>query len=245
MPDNENISTAENKTETENKAKTESIDDYGQLTLSATNGKHIKLITIIGEIEGHEVLSSSSKTTKYEHLIPTLADIEDNEDIKGVLIIINTIGGDVSAGLALAEMIASLSKPTVSLVIGDSHSIGVPLAVASDYSFIVPTGTMIIHPVRMSGTIIGSPQTYDYFKRIQDRIVSFIEAHSRAVPGEVEKMMMNTEMLSKDLGTILVGQDAVEKGIIDAVGGIDMALEKIRSLAQCTDGRVKLKCKSK
>ena len=143
----------------------------------------------------------------------------------------NTIGGDVSAGLALAEMIASLSKPTVSLVIGDSHSIGVPLAVAADYSFIVPTATMLIHPVRMSGTVIGAPQTYDYFKMIQDRIVSFIEEHSRAEKGSLEKLMMNTSMLSKDLGTMLVGRQAVEAGLIDEVGGLDMALGRIKELS--------------
>ena len=177
------------------------------------------------------MLSNNCKTTKYEHLIPIFARIEDSRRIKGALIIINTIGGDVSAGLALAEMIASLSKPTVTLVIGDSHSIGVPLAVASDYSFIVPTGTMLIHPVRMSGTVIGSKQTYDYFKMIQDRIVSFIEEHSSAKKGSLEKMMMNTSMLSKDLGTMLVGGQAVEAGLIDEVGGLDAALRKIRELS--------------
>ena len=207
------------------------IESFGQLSLSEKDDESIKLITIIGEIEGHEVLSNNCKTTKYEHLIPIFARIEDSKKIKGALIIINTIGGDVSAGLALAEMIASLSKPTVSLVIGDSHSIGVPLAVAADYSFIVPTGTMLIHPVRMSGTVIGAPQTYDYFKMIQDRIVSFIEEHSRAEKGSLEKMMMNTSMLSKDLGTMLVGRQAVEAGLIDEVGGLDMALGRIKELS--------------
>ena len=212
----------------------EEIESFGQLSLSekADEDEGIKLITIIGEIEGHDVLSNNCKSTKYEHLIPVLAKIEDSSKIKGALIIINTIGGDVSAGLALAEMIASLSKPTVSLVIGDSHSIGVPLAVASDYSYIVPTGTMLIHPVRMSGTVIGAPQTYDYFKMIQDRIVSFVEEHSKAEKGSLEKMMMNTSMLSKDLGTVLVGVQAVEAGLIDEVGGIDAALNKIKKLAE-------------
>lgn len=207
------------------------IESFGQLSLSEKEGKGLKLITIIGEIEGHDILSNNCKSTKYEHLIPVLAEIEDSRLIRGALVIINTMGGDVSAGLALAEMIASLSKPTVSLVIGDSHSIGVPLAVAADYSFIVPTGTMLIHPVRMSGTIIGAPQTYDYFKMIQDRIISFIEEHSKAEKGSMEKMMMNTGMLSKDLGTILVGGQAVCAGLIDEVGGIDAALKKIRELA--------------
>ena len=197
------------------------IESFGQLSLSEKDDESIKLITIIGEIEGHEVLSNNCKTTKYEHLIPIFARIEDSKKIKGALIIINTIGGDVS----------SLSKPTVSLVIGDSHSIGVPLAVAADYSFIVPTATMLIHPVRMSGTVIGAPQTYDYFKMIQDRIVSFIEEHSRAEKGSLEKLMMNTSMLSKDLGTMLVGRQAVEAGLIDEVGGLDMALGRIKELS--------------
>lgn len=214
-----------------NEKDREEIEAFGQLSLSDKDDENIKLITIIGEIEGHEVLSNNCKTTKYEHLIPIFAQIEDSKRIKGVIIIINTIGGDVSAGLALAEMIASISKPTVSLVIGDSHSIGVPLAVASDYSFIVPSGTMLIHPVRMSGTVIGAPQTYDYFKMIQDRIVNFIEDHSRIEKGNIEKMMMNTSMLSKDLGTVLVGEQAVKAGLIDEVGGIKDALKKIKKLA--------------
>ena len=225
------------ETEKEQKLKqedtqNEQIKEMGQVVLDSNSRKHkVELLTIIGEVEGHESAPSHSKTTKYEHLIPIFARIEDSRRIKGALIIINTIGGDVSAGLALAEMIASLSKPTVTLVIGDSHSIGVPLAVASDYSFIVPTGTMLIHPVRMSGTVIGSKQTYDYFKMIQDRIVSFIEEHSSAKKGSLEKMMMNTSMLSKDLGTMLVGGQAVEAGLIDEVGGLDAALRKIRELS--------------
>ena len=155
------------------------IEDFGQATLGENDHK-IHLLSIIGEIEGHECAPSTAKTTKYEHVLPQLAAIEESEDIKGVLILINTVGGDISAGLALAEMIASLSKPTVSLVLGDSHSIGVPLAVSTDYSFIVPTGTMIIHPVRMTGMVIGAPQTYDYFKLMQERILSFIADHSKA-----------------------------------------------------------------
>ena len=182
---------------------------------------------MIGEIEGHEVLSSNSKTTKYEHVIPSLAQIEDDKEIEGVLILINTIGGDVESGLAIAEMIASLSKPTVSLVLGGSHSIGVPLAVASDYSFIVPTGTMLIHPVRMSGMVIGARQTYEYFQRMQDRITGFVAEHSRAEQDEIEEMMMDTGYMTKDLGTILVGKEAVEAGIIDEVGGIKEAFRKL------------------
>lgn len=202
----------------------------GQVVLENKNGKKIKLITIIGEIEGHDNLPAASKTTKYEHLLPQLAAVENDDAIGGVLFLINTVGGDVSAGLALSEMIASMHKPTVSLVIGDSHSIGVPLAVSTDYSFIVPTATMIVHPVRMNGNIIGARQTYDYFERIQKRIVSFIARKSDTKEKEVENMMMNTEMLTKDLGTILVGEDAVKAGLINEVGGISHAFNKIKEL---------------
>ena len=170
------------------------------------------------------------KATKYEHMLPKLAEIEMDKDIKGVLFIMNTVGGDVSAGLALAEMIASMKKPTVSLIIGDSHSIGVPLAVSTDYSFIVPTATMIIHPVRMNGTLIGVQQTYDYFERISDRITSFIAAHSSVSKERVEEMMVDTTQLSKDLGTVLVGRQADEEGLICEVGGISDALAKLDSL---------------
>ena len=163
-------------------------------------------------------------------MLPQLAAIEDDPDIEGLLILINTVGGDISAGLALAEMIASLSCPTVSLVLGDSHSIGVPLAVSTDYSLIVPTGTMIIHPVRMTGMVIGAPQTYDYFKLMQERILSFIAGHCRTPKEKLEAMMLNTGMLTKDLGTILVGAEAVEQGLIDQVGGIDRAFEKLHAL---------------
>lgn len=209
------------------------INDYGQVILDKSNrhGK-IHLMTIIGEIEGHDVLPPASKSTKYEHILPKLAAIEDDDEISGVLFLMNTVGGDVSAGLAVAEMIASMSKPTVSLVLGDSHSIGVPLAVSTDYSFIAPSATMIVHPVRMSGTIIGAPQTFDYFKLIQDRIVNFISAHSQVGKETLEKMMINTGILTKDLGTILVGQKAVDKGLIDEVGGISQALAKLSELIE-------------
>ena len=206
--------------------KTEKLKEYGQVTLS----HKIHLITIIGEVEGHECLPANTKTTKYEHILPQLAAIEDSREIEGVLILLNTVGGDVEAGLAIAEMIASLSKPTVSLVLGGSHSIGVPIAVSADYSFIVETGTMVIHPVRMSGTVIGAPQTYDYFRQMQDRILGFISSHCGADRKRLEELMLDTGMLTKDLGTILVGKDAVEEGIINEVGGISDALKKIHSL---------------
>ena len=212
-----------------NTEKQEAVKENGQVTLRE-NGSHIHLLSIIGEIEGHECAPSSTKTTKYEHVLPQLAAIEDDPDIEGLLILINTVGGDISAGLALAEMITSLSCPTVSLVLGDSHSIGVPLAVSTDYSFIVPTGTMIIHPVRMTGMVIGAPQTYDYFKLMQERILSFIAGHCRTPKEKLESMMLNTGMLTKDLGTILVGPQAVEQGLIDEVGGIRRAFEKLHAL---------------
>ena len=188
------------------------------------------MLTIIGEIEGHDCLPSSTKTTKYEHVLPRLAEIEDNQNIEGVLLLLNTVGGDVESGLAIAEMVASLSKPTVSLVLGGSHSIGVPLAVSTDYSFIVPSGTMVIHPVRMNGMVIGAQPTYDYFKQMQDRILNFISTHSGAEKERLEKLMMNTGMLTKDLGTILVGSDAVEEHLINEVGGIDAAFCKLHEL---------------
>lgn len=212
--------------ENKDENKTEKLKEYGQVTLS----HKIHLITIIGEVEGHECLPANTKTTKYEHILPQLAAIEDSREIEGVLILLNTVGGDVEAGLAIAEMIASLSKPTVSLVLGGSHSIGVPIAVSADYSFIVETGTMVIHPVRMSGTVIGAPQTYDYFRQMQDRILGFISSHCGADRKRLEELMLDTGMLTKDLGTILVGKDAVEEGIINEVGGISDALKKIHSL---------------
>lgn len=211
--------------------KNENIKEFGQIELN-NNREHnkISLLTIIGEIEGHNCLPVTTKTTKYEHVLPKLAEIEDNQDAEGVLLLLNTVGGDVESGLAIAEMVASLSKPTVSLVLGGSHSIGVPLAVSTDYSFIVPSGTMVIHPVRMNGMVIGAQQTYDYFKQMQDRILGFIAEHSRANETRLEQLMMNTGMLTKDLGTILVGEQAVCEGLIDEVGGIQQAFMKLHTL---------------
>ena len=191
---------------------------------------HIQLLSIIGEVEGHECLAANSKTTKYEHVIPMLAAVEENEDIHGLLVMINTVGGDVESGLAIAEMIASISKPSVSLVLGGSHSIGVPLAVSTNYSFIVPTGTMMIHPVRMTGLIIGVAQTFDYFQKIQDRISGFIVEHSRIHKERLMKLMLETGELTKDVGSVLVGTQAVQEGIIDEVGGISSAYRKLREL---------------
>lgn len=203
-------------------------DDVKEFGMTESNG--IQTISIIGEIEGHDCLSQNAKTTKYEHLLPLLAKMEQTEAVKGILFLVNTVGGDVSCGLALAEMISSISKPTVSLIIGDSHSIGVPLAVSTDYSFIVPSATMIIHPVRMNGMVLGTPQTFSQFQQIQDRILDFIASHSQAKKKDLENLMMNTSMLSKDLGTVLVGEEAVAQGLIREVGGMNRALEKLNQL---------------
>ena len=213
--------------------KEQEIEELGQMTLEDESGQHkIHLLSIIGEVEGHENASGNSKTTKYDHVLPKLAEIEDDQSIDGLLVLLNTSGGDVDAGLAIAEMIASLSMPSVSLVLGGSHSIGVPLAVASDYSFIVPTGTMMIHPVRMSGMVIGTAQTYEYFNMIQDRILSFVAKHSKIAYGQLKRLMHNTEMLTKDLGTVLVGEQAVKEGLIDEVGGIREALKKLHKMIE-------------
>ena len=208
------------------------IKEFGQTTLvNEVRKSKIHLLSVIGEIEGHECLPQHNKTTKYEHVLPQLAAIEDSADIDGLLILINTVGGDVEAGLAIAEMIASLSKPTVSLVLGGSHSIGVPLAVSAQYSFIVPTATMIIHPVRMNGTVIGVSQTYDYFEKIQDRILNFVSTHSKIDKEDLKQLMHNTSQLAKDVGSILIGPETVEKGIINEVGGIKEALKKLYEMA--------------
>lgn len=222
----------DNKENKENtKLDEERIEKTGQLTLDNNKEKQtIHLLSIIGEIEGHDNLGGSSKTTKYEHVLPQLAAIEDSSDINGVLILLNTMGGDVEAGLAIAEMIASLSKPTVSLVLGGSHSIGVPIAVSTDYSYIVPTGTMVIHPVRMNGMVIGVSQTFDYFKQIQDRITGFVCDHCDIKKKRLEELMMETGILTKDIGTILVGDMAVKEGIIDEVGGIKEAVAKLHKM---------------
>lgn len=215
----------------EEKHRSEKIEETGQVTLDKNNKENtIHLITIIGEIEGHDNLGSNSKTTKYEHILPQLAAIEDSKNIDGVLVLLNTMGGDVEAGLAIAEMIASISKPTVSLVLGGSHSIGIPIAVSTDYSFVVPTGTMVIHPVRMNGMVIGVPQTFDYFRQIQNRITGFVCSHCKITQKRLEELMMETGILTKDVGTILVGEEAVSEGIINETGGIKEAMAKLHSL---------------
>lgn len=207
------------------------INEYGIKLLKSEDGKKtIQLISIVGEIEGHECASNNTKTTKYEHMLPILAGVEYDERISGVLFLINTVGGDVSCGLALAEIISSMSKPTVALVIGDSHSIGVPLSVAADYTFIAPSATVIIHPVRMGGPVLGAPQTVEYFKLTQNRITQFIADHSDASKEEIEEWMVTPGILSRDLGTILVGEEAVRRGVFQATGGIKDALAKLNKM---------------
>lgn len=217
--------------------KDKKINEYGQTLLENGQREHkIHLLSIIGEIEGHECLPQHNKTTKYEHVLPQLAAIEDSNEIDGLLILINTVGGDVEAGLAIAEMIASLSKPTVSLVLGGSHSIGVPLAVSANYSYVVPSATMIIHPVRMNGTVIGVTQTFEYFEKIQDRIIRFVVDHSKIDYTSFKNLMLDTNQLAKDVGSILVGEEIVKKGIINEVGGIKEALRKINEMIDQNKG---------
>lgn len=192
--------------------------------------ERFECITVIGQIEGHYLLPEGQKSTKYEQLIPLLVSIEESEDVDGVLLILNTMGGDVEAGLALSEMIASMSKPTVSLVLGGGHSIGVPLATATDYSLIVPSATMTVHPVRISGLVVGVPQSFRYMSEMQKRIVSFICSHSKAKREDIEALMMRPDQMATDCGSILEGHEAVEHGIIDEVGGLSRALEVLRSL---------------
>lgn len=213
--------------------KNEQIKEMGTADLEDSSSRHrIKLITIIGEIEGHEAVSGNTKATKYEHLLPMLAEIEDSEEVDGLLILLNTLGGDVEAGLSIAEMIASLSKPTVSLVLGGSHSIGGPLAVSADYSFIVPSGTMIIHPVRSNGMFIGVMQSFRNMEKTQDRITGFLAEHSRMSKERIEELMLNPTQLVKDVGTLLEGREAVEEGLIDEVGGMSNALCKLHEMIE-------------
>ena len=236
--ENEN---GENKSKTENAEKeknlekedtqNEQIKEMGQVVLDSNSRKHkVELLTIIGEVEGHESAPSHSKTTKYEHVLPKLAMIEDDKSVDGLLVLLNTVGGDVEAGLAIAEMIASLSVPTVSLVLGGGHSIGVPMAVSADYSFVVPSATMVIHPVRTNGMFIGVAQSYRNMEKIQDRITTFISSHTHMSQERLEELMLDTTQLVKDVGTMLEGPEAVKEGLIDEVGGMKEALGKLYDL---------------
>jgi len=216
--------------------KIEAIKELGETEVPDYQNK-IHCLTIIGQIEGHLIMPPQNKTTKYEHIIPQLVAIEQNPEIEGLLVILNTIGGDVEAGLAIAEMIYSISKPTVSLVLGGGHSIGVPIAVATEYSFIAETATMTIHPIRLTGLVVSVPQTYEYLDKMQDRVVRFITKNSRVTEQKFREMMFRTGELARDIGTVLVGKDAVEAGLINEVGGLDKAIEKVRLLIRDRQGR--------
>lgn len=208
------------------KGPVEAIRQLGQTNVPQLES-NIYCLTIIGQVEGHVQLPPQNKTTKYEHLIPQLVAAEQNPRVEGVMIILNTVGGDVEAGLAIAEMIASLSKPTVAVVLGGGHSIGVPIAVAADYSFIAETATMTIHPIRLTGLVIGVPQTFEYLDKMQDRIIQFIVKHSTIREEKIKELMFKTGELTRDIGTNVIGTDAVSYGIIDAVGGIGQAMAEL------------------
>ncbi len=225
-----------NKTISDNKISESNAEKDGMVTTDSGECC-IHCMSIIGQVEGHYILPEGQKATKYEHLIPMLVSIEESTDIDGLLIVLNTMGGDVEAGLALAEMIASMTKPTVSLVLGGGHSIGVPLATSAKTSFIVPSATMTIHPVRINGLVIGVPQTFKYFNEMQKRIIDFICSHSRATPEKINELMMRPDELATDIGSIIDGDQAVEYGIIDRVGGLSDALAELKRMAKMVESK--------
>ena len=215
-------------------AKEQEREQIVQLGSDVTNGKHGKIytLTIIGQVEGHQILPENCKTTKYEHVLPLLAGIEESDDIDGLLLLLNTVGGDIEAGLAIAEMIAGMKKPTVSLVLGGGHSIGIPLAVCTKKSFITPTASMTVHPVRMTGLVVGAPQTFRYFQRIQEQIVEFVSNNSKIEKARFEQFMMATGEMATDVGTILYGKEAVASGLIDKLGGLNDALTALHRMIE-------------
>lgn len=206
------------------------IQELGQTNIPDMGQSNIHCITIVGQIEGHMQLPPQNKTTKYEHIIPQLVAAEQNPKIEGILIILNTIGGDVEAGLALSEIIASMTKPTVTLVLGGGHSIGVPIATAADYSFIAETATMTIHPIRLTGLVIGVPQTFEYLDKMQDRVIRFVTSHSSISEEQFKELMFSQGNLTRDIGTNVIGTDAVKYGLIDEVGGLGQAIKKLNEL---------------
>ncbi|MCF6137164.1 ClpP family protease [Pseudalkalibacillus berkeleyi] len=208
------------------------IQQMGQTNVPQMEQSNIHCMTIIGQIEGHVQLPPNNKTTKYEHMIPQLVAIEQNPKIEGLLVILNTVGGDVEAGLAISEMIASLSKPKVCLVLGGGHSIGVPIAVSGDYSFIAETATMTIHPVRLTGLVIGVPQSFEYMDKMQERVISFVLRHSNIEEDKFKELMLSKGNLTRDIGTNVIGDDAVEYGLIDEVGGVGAAMKKLNELIE-------------
>jgi ATP-dependent protease ClpP protease subunit len=215
--------------------KLENIKELGQIEIPSFKSD-IHCLTIAGQIEGHMVLPPQNKTTRYEHIIPQLVAVEENPQIKGLLVVLNTVGGDVEAGLALSEMISSLSKPTVSIVLGGGHSIGSSIAVSTDYSFIAPSATMTIHPIRLTGLVIGVAQTYEYLDKMQDRVVNFVVQHSKISEKKFRELMFKTGDLARDIGTVLVGKDAVDCGLINQMGGLHDAVVKLNELKEKPGG---------
>ncbi|SFM31279.1 ATP-dependent Clp protease proteolytic subunit ClpP [Gracilibacillus orientalis] len=216
--------------ESQSSSLVEKIQQLGQSTIPNAPDSNIHVLSIIGQVEGHVQLPPQNKTTKYEHLIPQIIAIEQNPKIEGLVVVLNTVGGDVEAGLALSEMIASLSKPTVSVVLGGGHSIGVPISVSTDYSFITPSATMTIHPIRLTGLVIGVPQTFEYIDKMQERVLQFVTAHSNIKEEKLKELMFEKGNLTRDIGTNVVGQDAVKYGLINEVGGISGAMSKLNEL---------------
>ena len=214
----------------------DNLEKYGQLQIPPEVRKNprgnIWYLPIIGHIEGHIAMPPGHKTTKYEHMIPMLLDAADNMDIHGLLVVLNTVGGDVEAGLAIAELISHFTKPTVSLVLGGGHSIGVPLAVSAKHSFIAPSAAMTIHPVRMNGTMVGAQQTYDYFEKMQDRVLDFVVKNSKIKKDRLKELMMDTSTMAMDIGTFLIGEEAVKEGLINQLGGLNSALEKLYEMIE-------------
>jgi ATP-dependent protease ClpP protease subunit len=206
------------------------IEALGQTDPVQNSDSNIYCLTVIGQVEGHMVLPPQNKTTKYEHVIPQLVAAEQNSGVEGLLLILNTVGGDVEAGLAIAEMVASLSKPTVSLVLGGGHSIGVPIAVSSDYTFIAETATMTIHPIRLTGLVIGVPQSFEYLEKMQERVTRFVVEHSHITEQVFRDLMLNTGQMARDIGTTIVGPDAVGYGLVDEIGGLGQAIKKLQKL---------------
>ena len=211
------------------KEETKQVVELGSDITKSELG-NIYTLTIIGQVEGHQVLPETAKTTKYEHVLPLLAGIEESDEIDGLLLLLNTVGGDIEAGLAIAEMIAGMKKPTVSLVLGGGHSIGIPLAVCTKKSFITPTASMTVHPVRMTGLVVGAPQTFRYFQRIQEQIADFVTANSGITKEKFERYMMATGEMATDVGTILYGKEAVASGLIDQLGGLSDALKELHEM---------------
>ncbi len=224
----------ENNKDTKHNEDTEQLLELGADITKSSNGS-IYTLTIIGQVEGHQVLPENVKTTKYEHVLPLLAGIEESDDIQGLLLLLNTVGGDIEAGLAIAEMVAGMKKPTVSLVLGGGHSIGIPLAVCTKKSFITPTASMTVHPVRMTGLVIGAPQTFRYFQRIQEQIADFVTENSNISREKFEEYMMATGEMAADVGTILYGKEAVSSGLIDELGSLKDALSALHGMIKDTN----------